>query len=67
MQVLDEEDKAYYNFINSLNSESTGTSYKLCLKEIPWLLQTWFIIIFKVTTRGNVKLYHKIFSWSENI
>ena len=40
MQVLDEENKAYYNFINSLSSESTRTSYKLCLKEIPWLLQT---------------------------
>jgi len=33
MQVLDEESKAYFNFINSLNSESTRNSYKFCLEK----------------------------------
>lgn len=32
MQVLEEESKAYFNFINSLNSESTRNSYKFCLE-----------------------------------
>ncbi|TLX68917.1 MAG: hypothetical protein E6L03_02020 [Thaumarchaeota archaeon] len=33
MQVLDEESKAYFNFIKSLNSESTRNSYKFCLEK----------------------------------
>ena len=33
MQVLDEQSKAYFNFINSLNSESTRNSYKFCLEK----------------------------------
>jgi integrase len=33
MQVLNEESKAYFNFINSLRSESTKKSYKLCLEK----------------------------------
>jgi integrase len=33
MQVLDEQSKAYFNFINSLKSESTKKSYKLCLEK----------------------------------
>ena len=33
MQVLDEESKAYFNFINSQNSESTRNSYKFCLEK----------------------------------
>lgn len=34
MQVLEEQSKAYFNFINSLNSESTRNSYKFCLEKI---------------------------------
>jgi hypothetical protein len=34
MQVLDEQSEAYYNFINSLNSQSTRKSYEFCI-EIP--------------------------------
>ena len=33
MQVLNEESRAYFNFINSLKSESTKKSYKLCLEK----------------------------------
>ena len=33
MQVLEEQSKAYFNFINSLNSESTRNSYKFCLEK----------------------------------
>jgi hypothetical protein len=33
MQVLNEGSKAYFNFINSLKSESTKKSYKLCLEK----------------------------------
>ena len=33
MQVLDEQSKAYFNFINSLKSESTKKSYRLCLEK----------------------------------
>jgi len=32
MQVFDEQSEAYYNFINSLSSESTGKSYKFCMR-----------------------------------
>ena len=40
MQVLDEESKAYFNFINSLNSESTRNTYKFCLEK--------FLIYYKL-------------------
>jgi hypothetical protein len=40
MQVLDEESKAYFNFINSLNSESTRNPYKFCLEK--------FLIYYKL-------------------
>jgi hypothetical protein len=33
MQVLDEQSKAYFDFINWLKSESTKKSYKLCLEK----------------------------------
>ena len=33
MQVLDEQSNAYFNFINSLNSESTRKSYKFCIEK----------------------------------
>ncbi|MGB8767443.1 MAG: hypothetical protein WCC79_09005 [Nitrososphaeraceae archaeon] len=33
MQVLDEQSRAYFNFINSLNSKSTRNSYKFCLEK----------------------------------
>ena len=33
MQVLEEQSRAYFNFINSLNSESTRNSYKFCLEK----------------------------------
>ena len=33
MQVLDEQSKAYFNFINSLHSESTKQSYNYCLEK----------------------------------
>jgi len=33
MQVLDEQSKAYFNFINSLNSQSTRQSYEFCLRK----------------------------------
>jgi hypothetical protein len=33
MQVLDEQSKAYFNFINSLNSESTRKSYEFCIEK----------------------------------
>jgi len=33
MQVLDEQSKAYFNFINSLNSQSTRKSYEFCIEK----------------------------------
>jgi len=33
MQVLDEQSKAYFNFINTLHSESTRELYKICLEK----------------------------------
>jgi hypothetical protein len=33
MQVLNEQSKAYFNFINSLNSESTRKSYEFCIEK----------------------------------
>jgi len=33
MQVLDEQSKAYFNFINSIKSESTRTSYTYCIEK----------------------------------
>ena len=33
MQVLDEQSKAYFNFINSLRSEPTRKSYKFCIQK----------------------------------
>ena len=33
MQVLDEQSKAYFNFINTLHSESTRKSYRFCLEK----------------------------------
>jgi hypothetical protein len=32
MQVLDEQSKVYFNFINSLKSESTRKSYTFCIE-----------------------------------
>jgi len=48
MQVLDEESKAYFNFINSLNSESTRNSYKFCLQK--------FLIYYKLKLASFLKL-----------
>lgn len=33
MQVLDEQSKVYFNFINSLKSESTRKSYTYCIEK----------------------------------
>ena len=33
MQVLDEQSKAYFNFINSLKTESTRKSYTFCIEK----------------------------------
>ena len=33
MQVLDQQSKAYFNFINSLKSESTRKSYTYCIEK----------------------------------
>ena len=33
MQVFEEQSKAYFNFINSLHSESTRESYRFCLEK----------------------------------
>jgi len=33
MQVLDEKEDAYYNFINSLDSDYTKINYKFCLEK----------------------------------
>ena len=33
MQILDEQSKAYFNFINSLKSESTRKSYTYCIEK----------------------------------
>ena len=33
MQYLDEQSKAYFDFINSLKSEHTKKSYKFCLEK----------------------------------
>jgi len=33
MQLLDEQSKAYFNFINSLKSESTRKSYTYCIEK----------------------------------
>ena len=48
MQILDEESKAYFNFINSLNSESTRNSYKFCLEK--------FLIYNKLDLASFLKL-----------
>jgi hypothetical protein len=48
IQVLDEESKAYFNFINSLNSESTRNSYKFCLQK--------FLIYYKLDLGSYLKL-----------
>ena len=48
MQILDEESKAYFNFINSLNSESTRNSYKFCLEK--------FLIYYKLDLSSFLKL-----------
>jgi hypothetical protein len=33
MQVLDENSQVFYNFINSLHSDSTKESYRFCLEK----------------------------------
>ena len=33
MQVFEEQSEAYYNFINTLHSESTRESYRFCLEK----------------------------------
>lgn len=33
MQILNEQSKAYFNFINSLKSESTRKSYTFCIEK----------------------------------
>ncbi|HEX6378254.1 MAG TPA: hypothetical protein VFZ60_04160 [Nitrososphaeraceae archaeon] len=33
MQVLDEQSKSYFNFINSLKSECTKKSYTFCIEK----------------------------------
>ena len=48
MQILDEESKAYFNFINALNSESTRNSYKFCLEK--------FLIYNKLDLASFLKL-----------
>lgn len=48
MRVLDEESKAYFNFINSLSSESTKKSYKLCLEK--------FLIHYQIDLISLLKL-----------
>ena len=48
MQILDEESKAYFNFINALNSESTRNSYKFCLEK--------FLIYNKLDLSSFLKL-----------
>ena len=48
MQILDEESKAYFNFINSLNSESTRNSYKFCLQK--------FLIYYKLDLASFLQL-----------
>ena len=59
MQVLDEQSKAYFNFINSLNSECTRNSYKFCLEK--------FLNHYRIDLLSFLKLpphnkpYYKIF------
>ena len=48
MQILDEESKAYFNFINALNAESTRNSYKFCLQK--------FLIYYKLHLASFLKL-----------
>jgi integrase len=48
MQILDEQSKAYFNFINALNSESTRNSYKFCLEK--------FLIYCKLDLTSFLKL-----------
>jgi integrase len=48
MQVLNQETKAYFNFINSLNSESTRNSYKFCLEK--------FLIYYKLDLTSFLEL-----------
>ena len=33
MQVFDEKSNAYFNFINSINSQSTRKSYEFCIEK----------------------------------
>lgn len=58
MQVLDEQSKAYFNFINSLRSEPTRKSYKFCIKKFlgntKYFVRFWssgrkFLLVFVIT------------------
>ena len=48
MQVLDEQSNVYFNFINSLKSESTRKSYKVCLER--------FLNHYKINLTSLLKL-----------
>ena len=58
MQVLDENSEVFFNFINSLHSDSTKKSYDFVWR-IPESLRNRFIIIPKVTTTRHIQCHYK--------
>jgi len=59
MQILDEQSKAYFNFINSLNSESTRNSYKFCLEKFLIYNKLDLASFLKLPTEGMSNLLIK--------
>jgi len=54
IQVFDEKSNAYFNFINSLNCESTMKSYEFC-REILEPLQNRFRVFAETTVARYIK------------
>ena len=59
MQVLDENSQVFYNFINSLHTDSTKESYGFCLEKF---LKHYEIdlLSFLIATTGYDESYYKI-------
>lgn len=58
MQVLDQQSKAYFNFINSLKSESTRKSYTYCIEKFLGHYEKDFRPISKAIGGRNDQPYH---------
>ena len=58
MQALDENSEVFFNFINTLHSESTKKSYRFCF-EVSESLRNRFIIVLKVTSPRYIQSHYK--------